>query len=356
MPMSRDNPTATDSVKLKPGLSIVVPVYNSEPILPNLIRCLEEACDKLGAYEVILVNDGSADGSWGVIRELAQRHPYVRSINLLRNYGQHNALLCGIRAASFDRIVTIDDDLQNPPDQIPVLLAKLDEGFDVVYGTPKKRQQGLWRNLASAATRLALRSSMDAHTAKHVSAYRAFRTDIRSGFADYKSPSVSIDVLLAWGTNRFSFVPVRHEPRRTGTSNYTLRKLLAHAGTMMTGFSTLPLQFASLVGFVFTLFGMAVLGYVLLTYLIYGRAVPGFAFLACLIAIFSGAQMFALGIIGEYLARMHFRAMERPAYVVAETAEVAGGSREPDGPEVSDQPSVDPPGESASSVGQKVSL
>jgi undecaprenyl-phosphate 4-deoxy-4-formamido-L-arabinose transferase len=130
---------------------------------------------------------------------------------------------------------------------------------------------------------------------------------------------VSIDVLLTWCTTRFAAVPVRHEPRRRGVTNYTFRKLVTHAFNMMTGFSTLPLQLASVVGFVFTLFGLVVLVAVIGRYLIQGEKVPGFPFLASVIAIFSGAQLFALGIIGEYLARMHFRMMERPTYAVRST-------------------------------------
>src|SRR5207248_5274259 len=126
----------------------------------------------------------------------------------------------------------------------------------------------------------------------------------------------SIDVLLTWGTTRFAAIPVQHDARKVGTSNYTFRKLLTHALNMITGFSALPLQIAILVGFVFTLFGVGVLIYVVGRYLIFGGSVPGFPFLASAIAIFSGAQLFALGIMGEYLARMHFRMMDRPAYVV----------------------------------------
>ena len=126
-------------------------------------------------------------------------------------------------------------------------------------------------------------------------------------------------MLLTWGTNRFSIRTVRHDARRVGASGYTFRKLATHAMNMMTGFSTVPLQFASLVGFLFTLFGVGVLAYVLGRYLVQGGSVPGFPFLASIIALFSGAQLFALGIIGEYLARMHFRMMERPSYVVRES-------------------------------------
>jgi undecaprenyl-phosphate 4-deoxy-4-formamido-L-arabinose transferase len=133
---------------------------------------------------------------------------------------------------------------------------------------------------------------------------------------------VSIDVLLTWSTTRFAATPVRHDPRRLGASNYSFRRLVTHALNMMTGFSTLPLQFASLVGFAFTLFGAGVLVLVVVRYVIKGTSVPGFPFLASVIAIFSGAQLFALGIVGEYLARMHFRMMERPTYSVhATTAE-----------------------------------
>jgi undecaprenyl-phosphate 4-deoxy-4-formamido-L-arabinose transferase len=157
---------------------------------------------------------------------------------------------------------------------------------------------------------------MSAETARNVSAFRAFRTQLRDAFASYQNPFVSLDVLLTWGTTRFTAIPVRHDPRRIGSSNYTFRKLATHALSMVTGFSTLPLQLASLIGFAFTLIGLAILIYVVGRYLIQGGSVPGFPFLASIIAIFSGAQLFALGIIGEYLARMHLRLMERPAYTV----------------------------------------
>jgi undecaprenyl-phosphate 4-deoxy-4-formamido-L-arabinose transferase len=170
--------------------------------------------------------------------------------------------------------------------------------------------------MASQITKLTLQSIMGAETARKVSAFRAFRTQLRDGFADYRSPWVSIDVLLTWSTRRFTNVDVIHAPRTTGQSNYTLRKLITHALNMMTGFSTWPLKAASVIGFAFALFGFIVLIYVVGRLLIQGYSVPGFPFLASIIAIFSGAQLFAIGIIGEYLARMHFRMMERPPYVI----------------------------------------
>ena len=237
----------------------------------------------------------------------------------MRNYGQHNALLCGIRAAKYDLVVTMDDDLQHPPEEIARLLARLDEGFDVVYGAPKAEQNGLMRALASRLTRLALRAAIGREVAKNVSAFRAFRTQLREAFARYESPFVSIDVLLTWATNRFAAVTVPFNRRHSGSSNYTFTKLVRHALDMMTGFSTAPLQLASLIGFACTLFGIGVLVYVVGRYFLEG-SIPGFPFLASLIAIFSGAQLFALGVIGEYLARMHFRTMNRPAYAIRDVA------------------------------------
>ena len=304
--------------------SVIIPVYRGAETISELTSQLLQTLEGcVPDYEVLFVNDGSPDNSWEVITQLTRQYPQVRGINLLRNYGQHNALLCGIRQARGEVIVTLDDDLQNPPAEIPNLLSKLAEGYDVVYGTPAKEQHGLWRNLASQVTKLALQSTMGVDTARQVSAFRAFRTAIRQGFSDFHSPSVSIDALLTWGAARFTAVPVAHNPRAAGRSNYTFRKLVRHAMNMVTGFSILPLQLASLMGFSFAIFGMLVLVYVIGRYLIQGGSVPGFPFLASTIAIFSGVQLFALGIIGEYLARMHFRLQDRPPYVIGEQTATA---------------------------------
>ena len=294
-----------------------MPVYNSEESLGELLRRLVPALEgATSRFEVVLVNDGSRDGSWRRIGELSRADARVRGIDLMRNYGQHNALLCGIRAARYDVIVTIDDDLQNRPEDIVRLLDTLEEGYDVVYGTPATDAHGLWRALASRMTKIALQSTMGAQTARKVSAFRVFRTALRDAFREYRSPFVSIDVLLTWATSRFTSVTVPNDPRTIGQSTYSLRKLVTHALNMMTGFSVLPLQLASIIGFACTLFGVGVLVYVVGRYLLQGTTLPGFPFLASVIAIFSGAQLFALGVIGEYLARMHFRMMERPPYAV----------------------------------------
>lgn len=310
-------------------VSVVVPVYQSQETLEALVARLDRVLTPfVPAYEIVLVNDGSADNSWEVIERLAAARPELVGINLMRNFGQHNALLAGIRAARYDAIVTIDDDLQNPPEEIPLLLSRLQNGYDVVYGTPIALQHGILRNLASQITKLTLQSIMGAETARKVSAFRAFHTRLRDGFTEYRSPWVSVDVLLTWSARRFTNVPVAHASRRVGSSNYTFGKLITHALNMMTGFSTWPLKVASIIGFMFALFGFAVLIYVLGRYIVLGYSVPGFPFLASIIAIFSGAQLFALGIIGEYLARMHMRTMDRPSYVVRATTRAPAASRE----------------------------
>lgn len=297
------------------SISVVIPVYNAEKHLRPLVSAIQAALNR-HIFEIILVNDGSRDGSWKIIEELSSEHSWIRGFDLMRNYGQHSALLCGIRQAQYEIVATLDDDGQNPPEDIYKLVDKLEEGYDVVYGTPLQQAHGFLRNLASRITKMALQGSMGAETARNISAFRVFRTRLRDAFADYSSPYVSIDVLLTWASQRFTAVRVHHRRRAAGASNYTWRKLIVHALNMATGFSVLPLQVSSFVGFSFTLFGLVVLALVLVRYVVQGGDVPGFAFLASIIAIFSGAQLFALGIIGEYIARIHVRTMNRPPYSV----------------------------------------
>lgn len=302
---------------MSPTISVIVPVFRSQGSLGELYRRLVRVIEPMDpSFELVFVEDCGGDRSWQVIEELSKADQRIRGIQLARNYGQHNALLCGIRAARGEIIVTLDDDLQNPPEEIPTLLAKLEDGYDVVYGAPHKEAHGFFRNQASFITKLVLQGAMGADTARKVSAFRVFRTRLRNAFESYRSPTVNIDALLTWGTSRFAAVIVRQDERTIGESGYTLRKLIAHAMNMMTGFSTLPLQMASVLGLAFGGLGLLLLAYVLIRYVVEGSSVPGFPFLASMIAIFSGVQLFALGIFGEYLARMHFRTMERPPYAV----------------------------------------
>ena len=303
--------------------SVVIPVYNGAETLQALTGRLARVLPEVaGQYELILVNDGSRDASWAEICRLSQQYPWVHGINLMRNYGQHNATLCGVRAAQYDIIVTMDDDLQHPPEEIPLLMNKLAEGYDVVYGIPQKRPHSWWRNWFSVITKRVLAEVMGIRTIRDIGAFRAFRTRLRQAFAGYNNPNVILDVLLSWGTTNFATVTVEEKPREVGHSNYNFLKLFKVTMVIVTGFSTLPLRFASMLGFAFTLFGIIIFIYVLVATLTQG-SIPGFPFLASIIALFSGTQLFAVGIIGEYLARIFDRSMDRPPYIVGEETDQA---------------------------------
>ena len=297
---------------------MIVPVYRSEKTLPQLLHDLLPILDLLTLqYEVILVNDGSPDDSWRVIQELSAQYPQICGINLMRNYGQHNALLCGLRQAQYEITITMDDDLQHPPSEIVKLLTKLDEGYDVVYGTPAELPHSFWRNVSSKLTKRTLAYVMGVDSIQNINAFRAFRTSLRQAFEEYRSPNLLLDVLLSWGTAKFGAVQVQQDQRKIGVSNYSLMRLFNQTMLMLTGFSTGPLRLASFVGFVFTLFGIIVFLYVV-SYYFLTNTLRGFTFLAATVALFGGAQLFAIGIIGEYLARIFSRSIERPTYVISD--------------------------------------
>jgi undecaprenyl-phosphate 4-deoxy-4-formamido-L-arabinose transferase len=298
------------------NISVVVPVYRGAGTLEELVNRLGAVLPSLASeYEIIFVNDGSPDHSWEVIEALSRRCPWVRGIRLMRNYGQHNATLCGIRQARYEVTVTMDQDLQHRPEDLPILLAKLNEGYDVVYGAPKKLPQGFWRNWMTAAIKRLLASTMQIPSVRNISAFRLFRTRLRAAFGDFQSPTLTVDVLLSWGTSRFTSTLVDIKPSEK--SNYNFRALVKAALLILTGYSTAPLRLASWVGFIMTIFGLGIFIYVIVIYFTAG-SLPGFPFLASIIALFSGAQLFTLGIFGEYLARIFDRSMDRPPYVIQE--------------------------------------
>lgn len=328
--VSVEDSSATAQPELhRVSVSVVVPVYNNADTLAELVDRTVGVLAGLGSQgEIVLVNDGSADESWLQIQALAARHPMVVGIALMRNYGQHNAYLAGIHRARHEVVVTMDADLQNPPEEIPKLLAALvGSGQDVVYGRPVHERQARWRVLAANFVKWTLRVAMGAESAGLVSPYRIFYTRLRNGFAGYRGSFVSLDALLSWSTSRFDAIPVSHDHRRSGRSSYRFGSLARHALTMITGFSTRPLRFASFVGLAATLFGAIVLLYVVGSYAAEGRAVQGFTFLASLISILAGAQLLTIGVIGEYLALVHLRSMDRPTYVVREETPGVGQAK-----------------------------
>ena len=262
-------------------VSIVVPVFNGAKTLPELVARIRSVCESTSYdFEVVLVNDGSKDDTWQVIQALAEVEPQLIGLNLMHNYGQHNALLAGIMRASGPVIVTIDDDLQNPPEEIPKLLAAIREGHDVAYGKPTKREHSTWRNLSSRLIKAALSIALGADMAHKSSAFRAFRAELKRGFVAFADAQVSIDVLLSWTADRVAGVEVDHHPRKEGRSGYSVRKLLALTMSMVTGYSTLPLRVASAVGLLSAGFGLGLFLYVVIMRLLQENYVPGFAFVA----------------------------------------------------------------------------
>lgn len=300
------------------GCSIVVPVYRGEPTLAMLAERLDQVLSaRQEPFEILLVNDGSPDDSWRIICELAQRYPAIRGVNLMRNYGQHNATLCGLRLARYDVTVTMDDDLQHDPEHIDKLVSKLSEGNDVVYGVFSERKQGVVRATFAALTKRAVAWVMGAGSVRDIGAFRAIRTNVRRAFAGFDGDEVLLDVLLSWGTSRFASVRVAESERAAGSSNYTLWKLVRVSLLVLTSYTTAPLRLANIVGLGFISFGVAAFIHVLYNYFVLG-SIPGFSFLAAIILLFGGAQLFALGIIGEYLARIFNRTTGRPPYTVGQ--------------------------------------
>lgn len=297
-------------------VSVVIPCYRSPESLPEQVARVRAVIAADGHEgEVILVVDGSPDDTAERARALAG--PGVRVIELLRNYGQHNALVAGIRSASGDVIVTMDDDLQHVPEEIPALIAPLldDPSIDLIYGVPLAEEHGASRSFASRLVKSSLAASGVAN-ARLVGAFRAFRAVVGRAVATTTDPNVNLDVALSWATNRVGSAEVRMDKRSSGKSGYRLSSLLSHALNMVTGYGVLPLKLASWAGFLFAVVALALFVNVVVRFAIGETTVAGFTTLAAMIALFSSAQMFAIGIIGEYLGRQHFRSMQKPVYLV----------------------------------------
>ena len=275
------------------------------------------------SFEIVLVVDGSTDDTWPVAADLARRHESVRAIRLARNYGQHAAIVAGARAARYDVIVTMDDDLQHPPEEVPKLLAALNDDLDLVYGIPEEEEHGVMRSLASRTVKVGMVAALGVHNARMLSAFRAFRSYLRAGFDQVSGPHVSIDVVLGWGTTRVGAVKVRMDQRAEGRSGYTFRGLLRHTTNMVLGYSTAPLRLVTYFGFLVGLAGFALFLRLLWLYYHGETTVAGFTTIASLIAIFSSAQMIAIGVLGEYMGRVHSTGMGRPTYIIRESVEAA---------------------------------
>lgn len=311
-----------------PTVSVVIPVYNGAKSLPELIERLDivrNAEDSFSLVEVILIDDASSDGSWEVVTKLAEQHDWVLGITLARNFGQHPAILAGLGACTGEVIVTMDDDLQHRPEQIPALVAGLAPDVDLVYGRAIDEEHRFFRNVTSRVAKWTVSAAAGSSVAKNVSGFRAFRSWLVPTLQTQNGPFVSLDVVLSWATQRIRPVSIVMDQRRYGASNYTLSRLIRHALTMLFGFSTVPLRIVSWLGLMIGLLGGLLFAFVVIRYAFAGNSVPGFAFLASTVAMFSGAQLLALGVIAEYIARLYAGANGRPAFV---TRDHVGGRKD----------------------------
>ena len=295
--------------------SAVVPVYNAESTLIELHRRIVETLEKLGVpFELIFIDDNSDDGSWEILRSLRDCDARVRCYQLMRNFGQQNATMCGFRQACGRILVSLDDDLQNPPEEIPLLLAELEQGYDVVFGVYELKRHGLYRRLGSWLINKFYAWTF--RTRGRVSAFRALRAELAERLLDYDLNFTYINGLIAWYTERVSRVVVRHESRNLGQSGYTLRRLLNLSTNMMTNFSLLPLQIATCAGLLFASVGFVLGATFVVRKLAYGSAVSGFTAIIVSISFFSGMILLFLGIIGEYVGRIHMNINRKPQFSI----------------------------------------
>jgi glycosyltransferase involved in cell wall biosynthesis len=298
-------------------VSVVVPVYKSRETLNELADRVVRTFATIGSkFELVFVDDDSHDCSWNAIYQLSEELPsQVVAIRLMRNFGQHNALMCGFRHAQGQFIITMDDDLQNPPEEIPKLLAAIREGgYDLVYGVPIEKQHAFGRNLGSRLVNWFFRIVFRIPVT--VTSFRVIRRELLDAILTYNLNFTYIDGLLAWNTQRVGQVTVEHHPRKTGRSGYSLGKLLTLAFNLFTNFSLIPLQVASGIGLVAAVLGLLTGAYYLVQALFSTIAVPGYASIIVAVLTLGGLQLLALGVIGEYVGRLHLNVNRKPQYTV----------------------------------------
>ena len=300
--------------------SVVVPVFNGEKTLEELTVRLRNVLREMGTtYELIFVDDNSSDKSWDVIHSMREKHAWIRGFRLSRNYGQQNATMCGLKEARGEFIITLDDDLQNPPEEIPALIAEIQNGYDVVFGVNNDKKHPKYRLLGSRIINKFYAWTFN--TQGRVSAFRILRRDLVERILDYDLNYTYINGLIAWYTKRVSQVEVEHEVRSQGRSGYNLKKLFALSLNMITNFSLLPLQIASISGLLFVSIGFIMGAFFAVKRLFFGSNVSGFTAIIASISFFSGMILFCLGIIGEYLGRIHLNINRKPQYSIRERDE-----------------------------------
>lgn len=301
-------------------ISVVVPVYRSQSMIEELHRRLKATLEKIVRenYEIIFVYDCGGDNSWEVITELSHTDEHIRGIKLTKNYGQHAATLCGISKASGRWIVTIDDDLEQMPEDIEKLYDKAITGnHDLIYGVFTDRTHKKWRNMTSTLGRGLFKLAIPSLNYEYTS-FRMIKSNIAKALIAFDSPFPFVDGYLSWITHSYSYVNVEHGKRLNGVSSYNFAKLLAHSINIFIAFSDLPLKIASWIGLVSFIVGFFWLLCILSLKIVGGIDVSGYASLMGGIILFGGLQMLILGIFGEYIGRINYKTSKKPLFLISD--------------------------------------
>jgi len=300
-------------------LSIVIPVYRGEKTIGRLVRRLQECFGHLYHLEIVLVNDCSPDGSAGVCRELARESSSVKFLSLSRNFSEHNAVMAGLNYVTGEYAVIMDDDFQNPPEEVVNLVNEIDKGYDVVFSYYSDKKHHFLRNLGSSFNNLAASLLIGKPRDLYLSSFKVISRFVVNELIKYDGPYPYIDGLILRFTRNYSRVQVRHESREEGKSGYTISKLVGLWLNMFTNFSILPLRLASCMGIVFSVVGLIIAVIFFAEKLLYPDLPTGWASLIISVFLIGGVQLFALGMIGEYLGRLFLKDNGSPQFVVKET-------------------------------------
>jgi glycosyltransferase involved in cell wall biosynthesis len=285
--------------------SVVVPVYNSADSLRELAERLDATFVAMGcSYEVIFVNDGSTDDSLHVLTDLHRSSPNIRVVDLFKNHGQQSALMSGFQYCSGDVVVTMDDDLQHSPEDIPIMYERLLEGYDSIFGSFDTKQHGVGANLGSAMIRSVNHRLFDPPPGLKMSAFRLIRSGVVDVIKHVRTPFPYVTGMILSTTNRVGNVAVQHDERRYGASGYSLRSRARLSRNLLVNYSALPLRIVGYLGLLASVVGMVVGGYFMVRQMVGGQAPAGWTTLIALVSFFSAVGFVMLFVIGEYLSRI----------------------------------------------------
>jgi undecaprenyl-phosphate 4-deoxy-4-formamido-L-arabinose transferase len=304
-----------------PEISVVIPVYNEEDNLRELGERLLGALTGMGrTFEVIFVDDGSTDQSWQLLTELNREHPqHIRALQFHRNFGQHQAIFAGFQAARGQVIVTLDADLQNPPEEIPRLVAKLEEGYDTVGGWRENRRDSLFRRLPSQLVNYLMSRVTGVKLRDYGCMLRAYRREVIDSINQCQESSSFIPALANLFSHKVAEIPVGHAERERGQSKYSLFKLLRLNFDLMTGFSNLPIHLVGFLGVAIALLGLLFGVYLFIRRIFVGPEVQGVFTLFAILFVFVGLNTLGLALIGEYVGRIYREVRQRPRFVIRQT-------------------------------------